>query len=179
MPVASLDSSATGLDSTGLHLMILLESFARTGDSCYPSDGALAKLMGCSRRTVNRTLETLEASGWVGRTRVRKGKAWARIVTIRRRIAEPINKELQANIAPFVSDKLSQEEGLSSGTRTQETPAPSGRRRSPAQVRAEVRMIPDCPDADEDDEPPRRRPSSVHAGTLPPKAARPPRSVTR
>ncbi len=53
------------LGSFGIAVYGCLACFAGPAQTCFPSQGRIAKLIGCSRATVNKTIKTLEQRGLI------------------------------------------------------------------------------------------------------------------
>ena len=62
---ALIRNCAPIVGTVGIAVYNCLASFANAKQTCYPSQGRIAEMLGCSRATVNRTIKKLEASGLV------------------------------------------------------------------------------------------------------------------
>jgi len=64
---------STPLPSTPKFTLVVLADLADEADSCFPSQGHIARSTGASVRTVVRTLAQLEAAGYIMRQRRHRG----------------------------------------------------------------------------------------------------------
>jgi DNA-binding MarR family transcriptional regulator len=84
VPVSNLNSDIHELPARAFRLMLVIESFARKSNMCWACNDTLAKVVGKSRRTVQRTLRILEERGYVRRQTDSKGRPF---LFLRRRLS--------------------------------------------------------------------------------------------
>jgi DNA-binding MarR family transcriptional regulator len=89
-------SQRYGLNPTESHLVAIILSFSKDGNTCYMSEESFAKTLNLSIQTINSSLQELERRGIIERSE-KKGRKG----TILRRITEKTESHLQ-----YIRDKI-------------------------------------------------------------------------